>query len=133
LDALKAAFYAVNKINSSDADQILSYQLWQIAKKLTSGDVILLRTLFRERSKVLSNNSRQILDCHIAQESGFQLSDLVNSHFKNLGSLSLVDISAHDRFLPVNPTRNYLTDLGLKFCQNIDEFEFDLLRANGEK
>src|SRR5207249_885449 len=34
LEALKAAFYAVNAINKSDADQIVSYQLWQIAKEL---------------------------------------------------------------------------------------------------
>ena len=31
---LKAAFYNVNKINQTDADQIVSYQLWQIAKEL---------------------------------------------------------------------------------------------------
>lgn len=37
LDALKAAFYAVNKIRDGDAEQILSYQLWQITKELDSG------------------------------------------------------------------------------------------------
>src|SRR5690348_1270102 len=38
LEALKAMFYSANKINATDADQILSYQLFQIAKRLTSNE-----------------------------------------------------------------------------------------------
>ena len=33
LDALKAAFYAVNRISPSDTDKIVEYQLWQVAKE----------------------------------------------------------------------------------------------------
>lgn len=134
LDALKAAFYAVNKINSSDADQILSYQLWQIAKKLISGDVILLRTLFQEIDQIPSDAPiRRTVSEYIAQKSGFQYLGLLDAHFNNLDNLFLVNASARATYMKTAPQSNYLTDLGLKFCQSIDEFEFDLLQANEKK
>jgi hypothetical protein len=40
LDALKAMFYEVNKINASDKERILNYQMFQIAKRLTSGELL---------------------------------------------------------------------------------------------
>jgi hypothetical protein len=39
-------FYAVNRINANDVQRILAYQLFQIAKKLTSGELLLLKTVF---------------------------------------------------------------------------------------
>jgi hypothetical protein len=36
LDALKSMFYGVNKISASEGQRIVNYQLFQIAKKLTS-------------------------------------------------------------------------------------------------
>src|SRR5258708_6566184 len=42
LDALKAMFFAVNKVNASDAERITGYQLFQIAKKLSSNDLLIL-------------------------------------------------------------------------------------------
>jgi hypothetical protein len=46
LEAVKAMFYGVNKINATDGERILNYQLLQIAKKLTSGELLLLRAIF---------------------------------------------------------------------------------------
>lgn len=34
LEALKAAFYAVNKVGTADAEKITPFQLWQISKEL---------------------------------------------------------------------------------------------------
>src|SRR6266566_543113 len=50
LDALKAMFYAVNKIGIEDAERILNYQLFQIAKSLTSGQLLLLKVVHESRS-----------------------------------------------------------------------------------
>src|SRR5258708_6599263 len=46
LDALKAMFYAVNKIGIEDSERILNYQLFQIAKKLSSGQLLLLKVVY---------------------------------------------------------------------------------------
>ena len=46
LDAIKAMFYAVNKVNATDGEKILAYQLFQIAKKLTSGQLLYLKACF---------------------------------------------------------------------------------------
>src|SRR5262249_5832481 len=39
LEALKAMFYAVNKVEATDAQRIVAYQLFQISKILTSGEL----------------------------------------------------------------------------------------------
>jgi hypothetical protein len=46
LEALKAMFYAVNKVGATDGERILGYQLFQIAKRLTSRELLLLRAVF---------------------------------------------------------------------------------------
>lgn len=48
LEALKGAFYAVNKVNATDEERITAYELWQIVKQLKSGEVILLKALFEQ-------------------------------------------------------------------------------------
>jgi hypothetical protein len=46
LEALMAMFYGANKINATDAQKMLSYRLFQIARRLNSGELLLLRTLY---------------------------------------------------------------------------------------
>ena len=46
LEALKAMFYSVNKINGTEGERVANYQLFQIAKKLTSGLFFYLRTSY---------------------------------------------------------------------------------------
>jgi hypothetical protein len=43
LEALKALFYSVNKVNATDGERVASYQLFQLAKKLTGGQLLLLK------------------------------------------------------------------------------------------
>src|ERR1035437_4409485 len=49
LGALKAMFFAVNKVGTTDGEKILAYQLWQIAKKLNSGELLLLKIAYENR------------------------------------------------------------------------------------
>lgn len=41
--AVKSVFYAINSINAIDSEEILNYQIFQIIKKLTSSQIILLK------------------------------------------------------------------------------------------
>lgn len=45
LDALKAMFFVVNKINAQDGEKIRAYQLFQIAKKLDSNALLSLKAM----------------------------------------------------------------------------------------
>ncbi len=45
LKAMKAMFLAANKINATDGDSIAAYHLFQIAKKLNSGELLLLKAI----------------------------------------------------------------------------------------
>ncbi len=46
LEALKAMFYGVSKVGIEDAERSLTYWLFQIAKVLTSSELVLLRAMF---------------------------------------------------------------------------------------
>jgi len=46
LEALKAMFFSVNSVNTADAEKILAYQLFQIAKELTSGQLLLMKACY---------------------------------------------------------------------------------------
>jgi hypothetical protein len=46
LEALKAMFYSVNKIHATEGERVANYQLFQIAKKLTSGQFLCLRASY---------------------------------------------------------------------------------------
>jgi hypothetical protein len=43
LETLKAMFYSVNKVSATDGERVAAYQLFQLAKKLTGGQLLLLR------------------------------------------------------------------------------------------
>ncbi len=47
LDAMKAMFLAASSINATDGESIIAYQLFQIAKKLNSGELLLLKAVFQ--------------------------------------------------------------------------------------
>src|SRR5579863_761802 len=46
LKAMKAMFFAANEVNATDGESIIAYQLFHVAKKLNSGELLLLRTIY---------------------------------------------------------------------------------------
>lgn len=132
LKALKAAFYAVNKIASGDADRIVEYQLWQVAKEMRSGDVLLLRTIYTEFNRT-PNGYHRIWAEHIAKASGLILIELLARYEKHLIDLLLItprfkvggDLQ-HGPESGIDATNNRLTQLGLRFCKNLETYEIDL-------
>jgi len=50
LEALKAMFFAVNKVEVKDGERIAAYQLWQISKSLTSGELMLLKVVYENQA-----------------------------------------------------------------------------------
>ncbi len=128
LDVLKAAFYNVNKINQTDADQIVSYQLWQIARSWRSGDGLLLRSIYAEinRAPTIEYPGWQM---HMAKVSGLVIEELVERHASRLRDTLLME--SHKG--KPNAATNRLTQLGLRFFKNIETYEIDLDAARKAK
>ena len=73
LEALKAMFYCINKVNTSDGERIVSYQLFQIAKKLTSGQLLYLNACHRLYQKRNFSTGLQLPTSQWLQKVGKEL------------------------------------------------------------
>lgn len=131
LEALKAMFLSINKVNATDADQILGYQLFQIAKRLTSNELLILKAVYEI---VGATGFRAGMNSFV------EWTQAVSNHLGH----SLVSLVAHaDKVLVdnlllterYNPDRSgihlglsgRLTDLGVKFCDNIERYRVEKL------
>lgn len=123
LEALKAMFYAVNKVSASDADRVQAYQLWRIAKGLQSGDLILLKTL-AEQSNLLDGFNQPQWEQAVAERTGFGIVELVHVHADTLRETKLVwqMNSSHG-------PKSSLTALGRLLYKHIQSYELDLNAA----
>jgi hypothetical protein len=126
LEALKAMFLASNKVNAPDGEKILGYQLFQIAKRLTSNELLVLKAVFGlQASNQLTASRLNQTEWvkRVAHALGHDLSALVRHAEKILVEAELLD-----------PATNYsvpghrLTDLGLAFCKNIETYSLELKR-----
>ena len=137
LDALKEMFYAVNKVNATDGERIVNYQLFQIAKRLSSGELLLLKCI---------NEALRAGDYHgdpnhlvrvdnwatkIARRMGHDLAALVVRDERRLTEEGLIspyvnssDTRPHQANVSERNAR--LTDLGLKFCAAIRDYQIEV-------
>jgi hypothetical protein len=134
LDALKAMFYAVNKIGIEDSERVLNYQLFQIAKRLTSGQLLLLKVVY-ESSKAgefsnqpaLVSSSGQVMVTEwankMSERLGHRLSYLVLKDEPALVEQGLVEPRGHADWVKAQNSR--ITDLGIHFCENIQKYHID--------
>lgn len=124
LEALKAMFLAVNRVDATDGQRILAYQLWLIAKRLNSGELLLLKAAYENRSK-FSRNETGGYDAwayKIAGYSGHEMPALVNLHEKALVENGLMTARVAFVAGPINTENCRLTSLGIKFCENIEKY-----------
>lgn len=136
LEALKAAFYAVNRITDDDRVRIVEYQLWQLTKELRSGDILVLRSLYTRLNIAPGNHAREWA-INMAQISGLDIPELLERYEKRLIDLLLMtprfrvagDAQTGYEESGFNRTNNRLTQLGIRLCQNIDRFKVDLVDA----
>jgi hypothetical protein len=128
LEALKAMFYSVNKINATDGERMANYQLFQIAKKLTSGQLLLLKAA-RERAaekdfKPLNATNHWMEQ--LANRLGHDILGLVERDERVLMENGLLTGRQWPDESGVKDENGRLTILGVKFCENIESYETDL-------
>jgi hypothetical protein len=142
LEALKAMFFGVNKVGIQDAQRILNYQLFQIAKGLASGELLLLKALEQARGNGLFvPHTRMNLDLwagKIAGQMGHGVSFLVLKDAETLERHGLINTKEVDPGMRpggapsgagnyvINSTDARLTDLGMRFCENIRSYHLEM-------
>jgi hypothetical protein len=133
LEALKAMFFAVNKVGASDGDRVKAYQLWLIAKNLSSGELLLLKTAFENKSKygvgieVQTTNKYTYWRASMAEAVGHGSAGLIDLHQKkptDLGLLTPIVPNLMGDAITVRDAR--LSELGLAFCTNIQNYEIEI-------
>lgn len=140
LEALKAMFFSVNQVNAADAEKVLAYQLFQIAKELTSSQLLLLKACY-ELGKL---GAIQDVASKKRGSLGVTRSEWIELVKKQLGhdvrALIVRDEEALQKLHLLNQEPNpssaisvadgRLTDLGAQFCQNIENYSFEVSNSS---
>lgn len=126
LEALKAMFYAVNKVNQEDNDCVFAYQLWQITKRLQSGPLLLLKTLC-EKSTLLDGVPSNQWPEQAAKLSGLKSNEIILLYGSSLAEQRLATSvnMPGDKF--------FATNLGRQLVVNIQTYTTDLGNAKQKK
>jgi hypothetical protein len=135
LEALKAMFYEVNKINAADNERIISYQLFQIAKRLTSSELLTLKAAYESmkqgefsRNPTMGNITIIRWAEIIARQMGHRFVDMVQRDQRRLTeegllapALTVVTNAPHDTQYSSRNAR--MTEFGIKFCEAIRDYQ----------
>lgn len=127
LEALKAMFYAANKVNATDGQQIVAYQLFQIAKKLNSNELLVMKAvyaLFLKESQFRNTNFRDWAQA-VAGGLGHSVIGLIEVADKPLVDSQLLTGRYHSDLSAISSGNCRLTDLGMDFCKNIQSYQID--------
>ena len=133
LEALKAMFFNTNRANATEGQRTLSYQLFQIAKRLNSGELLLLNAVFQAfkaksfQSNVLLSQNVSNWRSALANKLGHGLSSLIRQQERALAEYNLITpivMSGQLETIVGDPSR--LTDLGIRFCENIESYRIEV-------
>jgi hypothetical protein len=131
LEALKAMFFSVNRVTATDAEKILAYQLFQIAKELTSSQLLLMKACYEVAGSLveLDNSKRKAggawgavrndwVDL-IRKKLGHDVTALIDRDEEKLISLRLI---SNQPGITMIVTNGRLSNLGARFCDNIETY-----------
>ena len=132
LDALKAMFYEVNRISATDAERILSYQMFQVARRLTSSELLTLKAIYDSMKQgKFSNYSTNIgapqWCAIVATQMGHRFREMIWRDQRRLteeGLLSSAVTNLGNSLLDTTyPARNgRMTELVIRFCEAIRNY-----------
>jgi hypothetical protein len=133
LDALKAMFYEVNKVSATDGERVAAYHLWQIAKGLSSGEILLLKAAFEQRVTYPGTRGDYgYWESSMADSMGHRIKGLVGLHEKKLTDLLLLSGRFNGDQSGIRQENARLTDLGIKVCENIKNYQTVLQKIDSD-
>lgn len=131
LEALKAMFYSVNKINITDGVKIANYQLFQLAKKLTSSQLLLLKAAHERATEpgfqpLAGFSSPEVWLEAVSSRLGHTIFGLIEQDELVLTQNGLITSRTG---VGVNDHNGRMTLLAIKFLQNLQTYRTDLADA----
>jgi hypothetical protein len=133
LHAVKAMFYAVNKMGKPPGMEVLNYQLFKLSKKISASQLLLLQVLKKLSNTVDFDDQKNTrIRCGqwsqiVAKEIGHGIATIVTQDaevLETLGFLEPKEVSDAGRNIFVIPRLNAgLSDLGMVFCDHLQEYE----------
>jgi hypothetical protein len=127
LEAMKAMFFAVNKVNATDGQRIVAYQLFQIAKKLRSNELLVMKAvyaLFLKESQFRNTHFRDWAQA-VAGRLGHSVIGLIEVADKPLVDSQLLTARYQSDLSAISSGNCRLTDLGMEFCKNIEQYQIE--------
>jgi len=131
--AMKSIFFTSVSRNAPEKDEELTYELMQICKKLTSGEILILKAVYDIVNNRFAANMPSVdLETEsastwleiIASQIGHNMSSLIEMHEQKLIGLKLItDRRYSDRSGIVKTPHFRLTQLGYKLCQFITKYK----------
>jgi len=127
LDVMKAMFFAVNKVNVTDGQRIVAYQLFQIAKKLDSNELLVMKAIHESclRDSQFRNDSFRDWAHAVASHLGHSVVALIEIADKTLVGNQLLSPRQLPDLSQISAPNWRLTDLGSEFCKNIERYQID--------
>jgi len=126
--AMKSIFFSSVENNSDDQKESLAYELLQICKELTSGDILILKATFEILKNpgdidVKDNAANKWIN-NISKKIGHNLPSLITYHENHLMDLNLISPRIHnDRSGIVTGKYYRLSDLGYTLCEFITKYD----------
>ncbi len=131
MKAMKSIFLSSISKNSSEEDERLAYELMQICRNLSSGDILILKANFdlvtdKARPGITVNigsTSAEDWLHTIARQIGHNLPSLVEAREQNLINLALISKRVYQDLSSIRGTQYFrLTLSGYKLCEFITKY-----------
>jgi len=133
LDAMKAMFFAAYRVDASEAKEVLAYQLFQIAMQLNSNELLVLKAIFANQGSFQAGTmiGYQQWASMVASYVGHGIGALVEHADKALVENRLISDRIMSDRNSVDTRNGRLTDLGIKFCENIEHYQAEKKQTFG--
>ncbi len=130
--AMKSIFLSAVSKNATEEDEALAYELMQICKQLSSGEVVLLKAAYDIANNRLApgvssstaDSSASYWLKNLAKQIGHEDTSLIELHEEKLIKLKLIsERRFSDQSGIVSTQTNRLTPLGIKLCEFITKYD----------
>jgi len=128
-NAAKTIFYFINSKESNLVDELSGYELLKIINNLTSLQLGILRTAYSAYKDNFFHGTMQVSYWYekIAQMMGHDIASLIEREDDNLENNKLIFKTSGEY---VNTNNARLTDLGIKLCEILENYDYNNLIKN---
>ena len=125
LRAVKAMFFNLISVDSNAGEETLNYKLFLLSKQLKATQLAILDSVYKiflRHPDGFSGLADEWFK-EVASTMGHGVKSLVESEEKALEDFKLISSRIHSDRSGINPQNCRLTDLGIKFCEKMVEYD----------